>query len=267
MTDNGKSTIGAGPAVQLSVPRTAAALPKVRLGEELPIFCERCGYSLNGLAQIRCERCQVLHFSCPECDHHQPINTLRPAAQRIIGRLRAWGLGLIVFLKIIIFFWVLFGWGAAGMEFSFYRGFYGRAGRSSFMPIGFDWEVGVPLVLFGIAFGMVARMLLLRWSRGVLVGLAVGALVVLAMAIGAELRRMDLNYTVPSPFQIGFILCMLSGFIGAWVGCSIVWGIWLALVTAFLPKRAATALLEWQRAMSLPKGEKDRSDATTSVTA
>ena len=62
---------------------------KVRLGEELPVFCERCGYSLHGLGQLRCERCNILHFHCPECGHQQPINTLRPAFQTILGKIRA----------------------------------------------------------------------------------------------------------------------------------------------------------------------------------
>src|SRR4051812_1115331 len=70
--------------------------PKVRLGEELPIFCEKCGYSLHGLPQGRCERCTILQFHCPECGHHQPINTLRPAAQRMLGRIRAFALGIWV---------------------------------------------------------------------------------------------------------------------------------------------------------------------------
>src|SRR4051812_43411991 len=80
--------------LRLSMPRTAAPPPKIRWGEELPIFCEACGYSLNGLGQNRCGECDVLHFACPECNHHQPINTLRPAFQRTLGRLRALGLAL-----------------------------------------------------------------------------------------------------------------------------------------------------------------------------
>jgi len=62
---------------------------KPRLGEELPVFCERCGYSLHGSPRLRCACCAILHFACPECGHHQPINTLRPAVQRVLGRLRA----------------------------------------------------------------------------------------------------------------------------------------------------------------------------------
>ena len=92
---------------------------QARLGEELPVFCERCGYSLHGLPQTRCDACRVLYFNCPECGHHQPINTLRPAVQRALGRLRALGLSGIVILKINYFFWGLFAWGAASTEISY----------------------------------------------------------------------------------------------------------------------------------------------------
>src|SRR5438067_910447 len=91
----------------------------VALGEELPIFCETCGYSLHGLAQTRCEHCNILHFVCPECGHHQPINTLRPAAQRILGRMRAWVLGFMVFFRLNFFGWLLFAWFMMGAEWSY----------------------------------------------------------------------------------------------------------------------------------------------------
>src|SRR5688500_3369986 len=95
MTASGAGANGANGSPPTASPALGTAPPRqARLGEELPIFCERCGYSLNGLPQLRCGACSVLHFSCPECDHHQPINTLRPAFQRILGRLRALGLGL-----------------------------------------------------------------------------------------------------------------------------------------------------------------------------
>src|SRR5688572_23821325 len=118
MSENGDAV--AADAAGPGAPRHLhAPPPPIPLGEELPVFCERCGYSLNGLPQARCGACQVLHFSCPECNHHQPINTLRPAFQRVLGRLRALGLALIVFLKIMFFGWILFFWGAAGLNISY----------------------------------------------------------------------------------------------------------------------------------------------------
>src|SRR4051794_35811770 len=38
----------------------SAPAVRIRLGEELPIFCEQCGYALHGLPQQRCERCEIL---------------------------------------------------------------------------------------------------------------------------------------------------------------------------------------------------------------
>jgi hypothetical protein len=63
-----------------------------------------------------------------------------------------------------------------------------------------------------------------------------------------------------------FALYLACAFTGACVGAGIVWGIWLALAHAFLPKKLAVALIEWQKAMSqAPEGE-NRTDATNSVT-
>src|SRR5437764_195144 len=50
-------------------PRAAPVVwsqPSRKLGEELPVFCERCGYQLFGLSPLRCDRCDILHFHCPE---------------------------------------------------------------------------------------------------------------------------------------------------------------------------------------------------------
>ena len=52
-------------------PAPASQIRASKLGEELPIFCERCGYNLNGLPQVRCEHCDILQFHCPECGHHR----------------------------------------------------------------------------------------------------------------------------------------------------------------------------------------------------
>src|SRR6266550_6330174 len=90
----------------------------IRLGEELPVFCERCGYSLHGLPQTRCEHCTLLQFHCPECGHHQPINTLRPAAQTILGRIRGGWLTLVILFKLNLFGWLLFAWVVMGAAWS-----------------------------------------------------------------------------------------------------------------------------------------------------
>jgi hypothetical protein len=239
----------------------------VPLGEELPIFCERCGYSLNGLPQIRCGACEVLHFACPECNHHQPINTLRPAAQRIIGRMRAIGLTLIMLVKINFFGWCLFAWGALGTEISYRYDYRGGNFPRALVPVEYQTEIALAVFCFALGFGLVGRMLLLRRRSGAYVGLCIAALVVLALTTGAYLRQLDVSTASPPPWGGGFVMFCLTAFVGVCVGSTIVWGIWLALVHAFLPKRAANALLEWQRAMSAPRGVPSRVDAATSVTA
>src|SRR5687768_7711013 len=174
-------------------PRTMALPAKQpRFGEELPIFCERCGYSLNGLPQLRCEACTVLHFSCPECDHHQPINTLRPAVQRALGRLRAMGLAGIVFLKLNFFGWGLFAWFVGGYSIAYsYNPRPGAGNNWAYGPADFEAIGGIICFLFGLGFGIVGRMLLLRWRHGVLVGLGLAGLMVLAMTIGGYFRQWE----------------------------------------------------------------------------
>ena len=256
------ATVLPAPVARVSVP---VVKRDPRLGEELPIFCERCGYSLNGLIQIRCERCDVLHFACPECNHHQPINTLRPAVQRVLGRLRVLGLAWIAFVKINYFFWPLFAWGALGTEIP-YRYSYSPNMGSTRMQAVFETEGGVIIFLFSMAFAMIGRMLLLRWRRGVLIGLVIGGLVALAMEIGANLRYWEDNSPLPRPESGGFILYLICGFIGSVAGAACAWGVWMSLVTAFLPKRAAAALLDYQRGMSRPNDATDLTDRAVSVT-
>ena len=164
-------TIESAPATTGESARKEKKL-RVKLGEELPIFCERCGYSLYGLPQSRCERCGILHFVCPECAHHQPINTIRPAFQRILGRLRAFALLMVVLVKLNIFFWCLFGWGAFGYEWSYayqYRpvrvttaagAVVNTYRQTPFVPRRFDEvfedeEVLVGMSLFAVGFGVV----------------------------------------------------------------------------------------------------------------
>src|SRR5206468_13025001 len=65
-----------------SPPLSAAAAPeaggrlRVRLGDELPIFCEKCGYSLHRLPLVRCEMVAVIHYVFPEFSDIQPIKYL-----------------------------------------------------------------------------------------------------------------------------------------------------------------------------------------------
>ncbi len=238
--------------------RAATDIPRTRIGEELPVFCERCGYSLNGLPQSRCDHCTILQFHCPECGHHQPINTLRPAFQRILGRARACALALIVFVKLNFFGWLLFAWFMVGVESSWERDWDGtrtvvvggqvQRAEPRYVPVPMQLDYGFAFGLFGLGFGMVSRMLLLRWRRGYLVGIAIGLLVVGAVALGAQVNyALDRDDYPFSPFQRDFLLLMALAGATAWLGAAIVWGIWSVLVRVFLPTRIAQAVLDWQR--------------------
>jgi hypothetical protein len=236
-----------------------------KLGEELPVFCERCGYSLHGLPQMRCEHCTLLQFHCPECGHHQPINTLRPAVQTILGRIRGAWLVLVILFKLNLIGWTLFAWIAMGAEYSdrllwlheqllqnqtkpeMYNNYI-----DLWQARGFDLESVVAFVLFGLPFGAVLRMALLRWKRGWAVGLVLATLAMLSIMLGVWMRHLDLYSTQPHPSGYSGELMRLMGiaFVAIALGATIVWPIWTLLVRAFLPRRTATALLNWQRSLS-----------------
>ena len=233
-------------------------LPKVKLGEELPIFCERCGYALHGLPQQRCGRCEILHFSCPECGHHQPINTLRPAAQRVLGRVRGFVLGCWVFFKLNYFGWLLFAWFAMGIEWSYnFRPIRTdpnnpNAWSYQIIPRPVDIEASMAFGIFALAFGMVSRMFLLRWRRGWAVGCVLAALVMLAVHLGAWFRStMDFGGrgAVVLPMGIDMHVLIIATGVTLLFAAVVVWPIWLALVHLFLPARTARALLDWQRSI------------------
>ena len=275
------------PARPPAPPRAA-----VRLGEELPIFCEKCGYSLHGLPVAQCDRCTILHFSCPECGHHQPINTLRPAFQRILGRMRAWMLALSVFFKLNFFGWLLFAWVAMGYEWSYrfdyeqYRTATMRASQAaagnvnvnrgqiveSWIPRPLDFEGALAFSAFAFFFGAFGRMLLLRWRIGYRVGLILAALVVLAVIGGAYFRHAELTRRAANggwarapadPWHGDFVEVLLVTTCATTLGATLIWGIWYALVNLFLPKRTGEALLEWQRSLAGPLDRLARDPVTS----
>jgi hypothetical protein len=252
----------------LAEPQHAAPKPVTpRLGEELPVFCERCGYSLHGLPQTTCDHCTIRQFHCPECGHHQPINTLRPAVQHMLGRVRAMVLIGSVVLKLAFFGLMLFAWTGMGVGWSYKynpsagyvddKGNYVETGPRE-VPVrvsDIDAERFAAFAVFGFAFGCVARMLLLRWRRGPLVGLCIATLVSLAIVLGATINywdSLDHNYRYELPYTGGLLCLICYASLIIVTAASVVWPIWCGLVKAFLPKRAATVLLEWQRAMSDP---------------
>ena len=66
--------------------------------DELPVFCEKCGYHLNALPATVCAACALVGLRCPECGHRQHANSARPAVLRAVGRLR----GLCFFLAAVV---------------------------------------------------------------------------------------------------------------------------------------------------------------------
>jgi len=249
------------PAADASRPAGAAlSTRKIPLGEELPIFCEKCGYALHGLPQTVCSHCSIRQFHCPECGHHQPINTLRPAVQKLLGRLRALGLALLVLFKINFFGWLLFAWVGMGYGWSYrfeneQRRIVGTGNRQSVqyvyyaVPREIDTGQVMAFVCFGFAFGAVGRMLLLRWRRGYLIGLWFAGLVTLMLITGALWHRYDNRGWMEvrgGPFTSSFIASIIIAAATLILSASIVWGIWSALAQLFLPRRASQALLEWQ---------------------
>jgi hypothetical protein len=231
----------------------ATKLPKTRIGEELPIFCERCGYSLNGLPQTRCQHCTVLQFHCPECGHHQPINTLRPAFQQLLGRVRAAFLALLVLVQLNVVFWPLMGWVGMGVEWP-YRMDYSAAGprgRGEPRPAPLTIEMLVAFMMFGLAYGAVARMMLLRWRRGWAVGLVLAGLVLAAICVGVWIVRVDRDIHF-SLYTRDFLTVMAVGAACVVLAASLVWPVWAVVVNVFLPRKTARAVLDWQRFRATP---------------
>lgn len=225
-----------------------------RLGEELPIFCEKCGYSLVGLSQHRCAQCEILQFTCPECGHCQPINTLRPAFQTFLGRLRGAWLAGTVFVKFAFFCLTLLAWFIMGGEFA-YQWNYNRATQTStLLGRPMDFEAVVAYSVYGFFWAGVARMLLLRWHYGWKVGVVLALLMTGAQFLGVMTRRISdsgrssglTEVSLHSDFYLLIVIAACSIILSA----GIAWVIWVGLVKAFLPTRTGNALMDWQRSLS-----------------
>jgi hypothetical protein len=227
--------------------------PSTKLGEELPLFCEKCGYGLQGAPQIRCEHCNILQFHCPECGHHQPINTLRPAAQRIIGRLRAVWLGWVMLFKLNYFGWLLFAWFAMGVEWSYSYDYYrmNNTGRARLQQAEVSFEMLLGFGTFALAFGLVSRIFLLRWRNSRIVGLVLCGLVLLAVYLGVQFRFAFIGNT-QSAWTLSPSWMALFGWTAGllFLGCLIAWPVWVGLARLFLPPGTAEQFIRHQRSLS-----------------
>jgi hypothetical protein len=232
-------------------------VPRIPLGAELPVFCERCGYSLNALPQVRCDHCTLLQFHCPECGHHQPINTLRPALQRTLGRLRAFVVGAIAFIKLNWFGWHLFFWVLMGHEWAYS---YDWRTQSS-GPLQPTFETVLAFSIYCTVIGFFSRLMLLRWRSGALVGVVLGAVYCVALVLGFHWRIADNQRygtfggnTNPSDVVMtGGRTAMTAVTFAVILLASIAaWPVWVGFVRVVMPERAGSALLEWQRSLSDP---------------
>jgi hypothetical protein len=84
--------------------------------DDLPVFCEKCGYHLNALPATVCPACAMVGLRCPECGHRQHANSARPAVIRAIGRLRGVFLVLAALMRTTLCGVVAMIWAAAGTD-------------------------------------------------------------------------------------------------------------------------------------------------------
>jgi hypothetical protein len=234
----------------LAQPRRPTLPP---LGDELPLFCEKCGYSLNALPVCRCSECRLLHFACPECGHHQPINTVRPAMHRALGRLRAVGLVMIALVKLIVIGGALLGWMGMGAEWYYIARFtFGdHVPNQNYYPTGRFTELALAFGIFGMIYGAVGRLLLLRWRMGLLVGIVLAALACLAIFAGWSMHSGDGNGFLPFVrWHVAQFYLMTLTSLPTLIGAACAWPLWWTLVKLVLPQRAGVALLKWQQEQS-----------------
>ncbi len=199
------------------------------------------------MPQVRCETCDILQFHCPECGHHQPINTRRPAVQRAIARAGAWATGLLLLVKTNFFGWILFAWILFGYEWNRvanYRVLNPRAYGSYF-----DTEAVVLLMLLAAGFGAMGRMFVLRWRRGWVVGLVLAALT-LSAAVGGMIWETSNGNLFPPGGDTPMMLAAIA--LAILAGAALAWPTWCALALMLLPKRTSARLLDWQKSLSDP---------------
>lgn len=238
--------------------------------ETWPLFCERCGHTLVGLPHARCGGCGILHFACPECGGRQPLNTVRPAAQRIAARVRSFFLMGTLLLRVGLLLAAFASAMALGYEASYeYRSLTNVRSRPQPMPQPgwtygygprpFRWDEGeVAGVVFAAAVGLAGRMMLLRFRAGWLPALGLAIWVVGGVALGTHMRaqlldgRATANMMVVPPWADSWFerAAWIAG--TTWVAAMLAWPLWVGMVRLFLVPRLADPLLSWMRQESPP---------------
>jgi hypothetical protein len=112
-------------------------------------------------------------------------------------------------------------------------------------------EILVMFAIFGLPFGAVSRMFLLRWRRSWAVGLVLVLLVLTAVHLGASFRfaMSGPKGTTWSPNWDWLGLYAWAGGL-VLLGAMLSWPFWVGAVRILLPPSAAESLIHWQRSLS-----------------
>jgi hypothetical protein len=183
----------------------------------------------------------------------------------------AW-LILVVFIKFNFFIWTLVAWAGMGHEWSYQFDWEAYQQQQATIaaqqranpktPLAFsapplklasmDWEAIFGWGLFGLAWGGVARMFLLRWRHGHNIGPILACLALTAVWVGVAIRHNEgRGDELGWPIYPAFLSMVAWGFLLIVIGAVLAWPVWTMLVKAFLPKRTGDALLDWQRSLSI----------------
>jgi hypothetical protein len=128
-----------------------------------------------------------------------------------------------------------------------------RGGQAFLRTVNIELEVIFVTVIVSSIFAFVTRLLLLRWSRADYVGLALGAFAVISMTAGALFRAIAWgrrNLATVDPLGIDFFIVLVIAFCTIATVAMLAWPVWTVLARAFLPRRTAVVLLEYQRSLS-----------------
>jgi hypothetical protein len=202
---------------------------------DLPLFCERCGYMLQGLSPQRCSACSLFALRCPECGHQQHANSIRPALLRILGRLR--GASHVLGSLLVAGFCGLAGfiWWVVGLDSA-------NAIRNGRVPSSGDY----PLFILAIVVSSWSLYAILAHARSRFVPvLLVLIFHVLACFVGLH-SNLGRNFGgVPRPMPLlpeVFLLYLLPWFV---MGAISGWAVLRMFYFAFWPARVQALLLAW----------------------
>jgi len=260
-------------------------IPAIKLGEEMPIFCRRCGAVLHGMEVVACEKCALPHFHCPQCGNDELVHTLRPAVAPVANRAALAGLTLWVGCKILFFLWFFFVCWALSLKLSY------RLVRTASFSTHLHWQdmyhyqpleinLGVMLAcgICGFLFGGVGRLLLLGWRKGIYVGLTLALLLDGVLIWGAMTRLMmlvhrehpDLQHAadtvaLTARWSNGMLVTLLWTSAMVILAASIARPVALGMVRLMTPRRWSQAILRWESAWAQPSCRVRTADHLDSV--